>query len=83
MVCVNAQPAEYRFRHITSADGLISEEVRAICQDRQGFLWIGTGTGLQRYDGIRFKNYLADVRDTASLHSEWVSAIFEDSRNWL
>lgn len=46
-------------------------------------MWIGTQTGLQRYDGTRFKNYLADIRDTAALHSDWISSIFEDSKNRL
>ena len=37
---------------IAAQDGLPSGAVAAICQDRAGFLWIGTGTGLSRYDGI-------------------------------
>jgi ligand-binding sensor domain-containing protein/putative methionine-R-sulfoxide reductase with GAF domain/anti-sigma regulatory factor (Ser/Thr protein kinase) len=48
-------------------------------------MWIGYQTGLQRFDGTKFKNYLADVRDTAALQSDWVSAIFEDSKKrfWI
>lgn len=54
-----------------------------MCHDHDGFLWIGSQTGMQRYDGTRFKNYFADVRDTAALQSDWVTAIFEDSKNRL
>ncbi len=78
-----AQNDDYIFRHITVNEGLISQNVTAICQDRAGFIWIGTSGGLQRYDGTRFKNYLADIRDTAALQSDWISSIFEDSKNRL
>ncbi len=78
-----AQNADYIFKHLTVADGLISNKVSALFQDREGFIWIGTQTGLQRYDGKRFKNYLADIRDTAALQSDWISSIYEDSKNRL
>ncbi len=78
-----AQSKDYIFRHITVNDGLVNNKVTVICQDRQGFIWAGTQAGLQRYDGTRFKNYLADIRDTAALQSDWISAIFEDSKNRL
>lgn len=81
-VC-KAQPDNYIFKHLTMADGLISNKVCALFQDKEGFMWIGTQTGLQRYDGKRFKNYVADIRDTAALQSDWISSIFEDSKNRL
>ena len=46
-------------------------------------MWIGSQTGLQRYDGTRFKTYRADIRDTAALQSDWIGAIFEDSKKRL
>lgn len=55
----------------------------ALFQDSRGFLWIGTQGGLQRYDGRRFKTYLANARDTAALQSDWISSIFEDSKKRL
>jgi ligand-binding sensor domain-containing protein/putative methionine-R-sulfoxide reductase with GAF domain len=78
-----AQNSSYTFRHITAAEGLINNKVTALLQDKEGFMWIGTQAGLQRYDGTRFKNYLADVRDTSALQSDWISSIFEDSKNRL
>jgi ligand-binding sensor domain-containing protein len=79
----HAQQTDYIFRHITANEGLINNRVITICQDKEGYMWIGTQAGLQRYDGIRFKNYLADVRDTSALQSDWISAIFEDSKKRL
>lgn len=41
----------YRFRHLTTKDGLATNTVWTILQDRTGFIWIGTNDGLYRYDG--------------------------------
>ena len=51
----------YTFRHITQRDGLISNTVYGILQDKRGFVWIGTDNGLQRYDGYRFVTYQAEL----------------------
>lgn len=45
------------FRHFTVEDGLSSNSVRALMQDKYGFLWIGTDEGLNRYDGTAVKLY--------------------------
>ena len=78
-----AQQAGFLFKHINTSNGLVSNSVKAILQDKQGYVWIGTQTGLQRYDGKRFNTYLADVRNAGALQSDWVSAIFEDSKQRL
>ena len=52
-----AQSSNPGFRHITESDGLSSNQVRAIMQDRFGFVWMGTDQGLDRYDGTVFRNY--------------------------
>gem|GEM_PF-2664085 len=41
----------YGFRHYSVKDGLSSNTVRALIQDRQGLVWFGTGAGLQSFDG--------------------------------
>jgi signal transduction histidine kinase/ligand-binding sensor domain-containing protein/DNA-binding response OmpR family regulator len=54
---VNA-PADplYALGHIGRSDGLSQSSVRAVAVDKLGFLWIGTETGVERYDGYRFKH---------------------------
>ena len=47
----SAPPSPAAFEHLTVNDGLPDNSVRAILQDRQGFLWLGTQNGLVRYDG--------------------------------
>ncbi|MGC1524252.1 MAG: two-component regulator propeller domain-containing protein, partial [Steroidobacteraceae bacterium] len=45
----------YALDHIGRSDGLSQSSVRAVAVDKLGFLWIGTETGVARYDGYRFK----------------------------
>ena len=80
---VVAQPNHDIFRHLTTSNGLASNEVGVLFQDSKGYIWIGTQTGLQRYDGNRFRTYLADIHNPKALHTDWISAIFEDSRHRL
>ncbi len=49
------------FRHIDQTDGLLHNEVFSITQDPNGFMWIGTRNGLQRYDGLKFINYQQEL----------------------
>ena len=42
-------------RRLTTEDGLPSNTVRNIVQDRQGFIWLGTDKGLCRYDGVQVR----------------------------
>src|SRR5271154_5499274 len=49
------QPASsYLRKTFTVEDGLSSNVVNAIVQTRNGFLWIGTDAGLDRFDGRHF-----------------------------
>ncbi|MGA3134137.1 MAG: EAL domain-containing protein [Terracidiphilus sp.] len=48
---------EYSFRNYGSAEGLNDLSVRAIYQDRAGFLWVATVNGFFRYDGERFEAF--------------------------
>lgn len=38
-------------------DGLSNSTVKAICQDKDGYIWIGTKNGLNRFDGYELKKY--------------------------
>lgn len=50
------QPS-YLFHHLSTDEGLSNSNVRTILKDSYGFLWIGTESGLNRYDGYGFKIY--------------------------
>ena len=77
-------PGNLRFTHLTVADGLSQSDVRAIAQDRQGFMWLGTWLGgLNRYDGYTFKVYKHDDQDPRSLLSDAVRTLYVDRQGVL
>jgi TRAP-type C4-dicarboxylate transport system permease small subunit len=45
--------------HFTTQDGLPSNTIYVILEDKKGFLWIGTEFGVARYDGVSFKTFTA------------------------
>ena len=47
-------------------EGLLQASVYAIHQDAQGFMWLGTGNGLNRFDGLRFRDFTYRLQDTSS-----------------
>jgi ligand-binding sensor domain-containing protein len=49
--------------HLTSKDGLGSEFIQSIFQDSKGFYWIGTSSGLQKFDGYRFAKAIKAGKD--------------------
>lgn len=52
-----AQQPNLRLEHITTREGLPSNDVWSVHKDRQGFLWIGTGRNICRYDGYTFMRF--------------------------
>ncbi len=79
----HAQERALRFDRVTVEDGLSHDTVWAIEQDAQGFMWLGTGEGLNRYDGYRFRVYRHDPDDPDSLAGNEVRTICVDSRGKL
>ena len=67
-----------RFRTYSTPEGLSQATARAIAQDRDGFIWIGTQDGLNRFDGYGFKVYKHDRSDPASLTHNHVWALLAD-----
>jgi signal transduction histidine kinase/streptogramin lyase len=47
--------AQYRFDRWTTDNGLPNNWIEAICQTRDGYLWLTTPDGVARFDGVRFR----------------------------
>jgi len=77
----SAPAQQYRFRNYTVDDGLSQLVVQVVFQDRDGFIWIGTQAGLNRYDGHQFD--VCSIRDGPA--SDRISAITQDpaGRIWI
>jgi ligand-binding sensor domain-containing protein/signal transduction histidine kinase len=77
---VQGQKIDLKFQRIF--EGLTNNRVSAIHQDDRGFIWVGTYSGLHRYDGIDFEVYATNT-DSSSINDNYIGSIFEDSKNRL
>ncbi len=48
---------QYSFRYYRTEDGLTNQAVEVLAQDRRGFVWAGTESGIFRFDGQWFQRY--------------------------
>ena len=78
-----AQPTHFPFEHITQEHGLSQGYVNCILQDRQGFMWFGTGDGLNRYDGYDFVVYRHNPFDMHSISNNSIHTIYQDRSGLL
>ncbi|WP_373492750.1 two-component regulator propeller domain-containing protein, partial [Aquiflexum sp.] len=63
-------------------EGLINNRISAIYEDTRGYIWVGTYSGLHRYDGLAFQIYTSSS-DSSSLNDNYIGSIFEDSQKLL
>ena len=75
--CLSAQPVP----HVESLginNGLSQGFITALLQDSQGFLWIGTKNGLNRYDGHEIKVFApVPLKEHNTLSGDWVRSLCE------
>ena len=67
-----AQNNQFQFSHLDISTGLSHNNVTSIFKDDKGFMWFGTLSGLNRYDGYKFKVYKHDVGDSTSLDDDYI-----------
>jgi len=80
-----AAQANAGYEIISTEQGLSQGLVNDMLQDEEGFIWIATKGGLNRYDGYSFKVFTNDPQDTASISSNALSCLLEDhkGRIWI
>ncbi|MFB9863863.1 hybrid sensor histidine kinase/response regulator transcription factor [Rufibacter immobilis] len=71
-------PEQHRFLHLDVNKGLSHNQVTAFLKDRQGYIWIGTASGLNRFDGYSVKTFRHNSRSSASLLDNNITKLFED-----
>ena len=73
------------FEHLTMRDGLSQSTVMSILQDSQGYLWLATESGLDRYDGYSIREYRRERGNEHGLASDYIWKIAEDAHGdlWL
>jgi signal transduction histidine kinase/ligand-binding sensor domain-containing protein/DNA-binding response OmpR family regulator len=72
-----AQQDQIQFSRIDLSNGLSHNQVNSILKDSKGFMWFGTLSGLNRFDGYQFKTFKHDAADTTSIVDDFITQIYE------
>lgn len=78
-----AQINDIRFDRLTIDDGLSQNTVMSIMQDEQGFIWIATQDGLNRFDGYEFITYTNNLKDPNTLLHNYTTEVLGYDQNRL
>jgi len=78
-----AQPNKYQFSQLHISSGLSHNQINSILKDRQGFMWFGTLSGLNRYDGYNFKVFKHTANDSTSINDDNILNIQSGPHNKL
>ena len=70
---------EYSFQSFDISKGLSHNSVRCIIQDHDGFMWIGTYDGLNKFDGYDFTTYRNFLNDSTTIPHNFIYSIHEDN----
>jgi len=73
------------FEHLTVRDGLSMSTISSILQDSQGYVWLATESGLNRYDGYTVRQFRRERGNQHGLASDYIWSIAEDAHGdlWL
>lgn len=83
LTCIYGRAQSIYFKNYQTNDGLSNSSVKCITQDVQGFLWLGTRNGLNRFDGNQFKIFRHNASDSTSLGSSSILSMLTDSKGVL
>ena len=71
------------FKKLPSSLSISHQSIRAIEQDKDGFIWLGTQDGLSRFDGYQVNTYHHDSDDSHSISHNIVSTLLVDQFNHI
>jgi ligand-binding sensor domain-containing protein/signal transduction histidine kinase len=69
---------DVRFLRLSGVEGLSQNRVTQIVQDDQGFMWLATQHGVDRYDGYQFRMFKNDPHEANSLCGVFMLSLFKD-----
>jgi signal transduction histidine kinase/ligand-binding sensor domain-containing protein len=82
---LHASHAQYSFRHLGTAEGLIQGSNYYFLEDKQGFIWISSQGGLNRFDGHVVKRYVHDELDKTTISKGEIRGLSESPKGdiWM
>ena len=75
--------SDFIFETYSVKEGLSQSSARVIYQDKLGYIWVGTESGINRFDGYEFKQYNHDIKNSQSRANGWIQEIREDTQGNL
>ena len=69
--------------HITTGQGLATNQLTVLIKDRQNNMWFGSYNGLHKHEGTSIKVYNRSGKDSVSLSSKEMHAVFEDRLGFI
>ncbi len=80
--CIGQRNYLFNTRHLSVEDGLLGRRVKSMVQDDEGFMWIATFEGLNRFDGHHFEHY---TKSSHGLSANNINFLAKDSEGdiWI
>lgn len=79
----STSPSHYHLDTWTTENGLPDNSIRALCQTRDGYLWLSTSNGLASFDGVRFRVYSTANTPALTTNQFALFALLEDRQGAL
>ncbi|MBK8426226.1 MAG: histidine kinase [Lewinellaceae bacterium] len=76
-------PSGHFVEAVSKKGGMQDNHILTLEQDKAGFLWVGTGQGLYRYDGYNFRPFFSKAGDSTSLSNDVATYLFKDRNEQL
>ena len=73
----------FRFEHLTVDEGLAHSDAMAVVQDHNGFIWVGTNNGINRYDGYELKKYDLPADNFPGMSANRIQVLYADRNGTL
>ncbi len=83
IIMTKAESKERKFSYINVENGLSSNSVECIFQDKDGMMWFGTHDGLTMYDTYTLKTWRHDPNNKNSIGNNCVYIIYQDTKGNL
>lgn len=76
-------PSEYKFKRLTTLNGLPSNDIQKIYQSKDGYVWMASRNGLYQYDGYTVKTFKSNLYQPNLLSNNNISCLEEDGEHRL
>ena len=81
--CGFSQNEIYKFKHLTTSDGMSQSSAMSIIQDNLGQIWVGTRDGLNKYEGSGFTVYRHRKEISSSISNSDIICLEQDRDGYI